>query len=888
MNDFTDASLQSSLFLATKHISPHLRENAVARRALLQRLDESLMSHHLLLCAPAGFGKTTLLAQWLYRCQQQVAWLSLDDSDNNPTRFLSSLIAALQTLLPGIGKPSLQLLQAPSVPNWESVLILLINALVETSHNLVLILDDYHLIHSRIVHRAVRFLLEHSPPQFHLVLSSRSFPLLPLARLRVAHQLAVLDATDLRFTIDEATAFLHQTMRLSIADHEVHRLHAYVEGWIAGLQLAAISLQHQPHEKGAVERFTGEHQSIFDYLTNEVLRAQPLEVQTFLFQTSILDQLTESLCDAVVGKNNGRAILSRLEQANLFLQPLGNGRQWYRYHHLFRDFLCTRLAQEPPELVQLLHKRAARWYEQHGDEAEAIKHGLAARDFHWVVAEIERTGERMWTHHEMLLLSQWIQQVPREVQHAHPRLLLLHAWSLRIMGKLPTARACLQEAEAVLQQQSFEGLSGLFSTIRAALMLASGQRMRDVVEAYKCALSLLPDHALNWQGAVHIGLGFAYRELGDLPDASQAFANASSILLAIGNIYGAVYASSYLGQIQAEQGQLRLASSTYERAIVLASGDKDAPLPIVAWPHLGLAMVLLERNALEAAAQHIFHAIHWGKQTSDREILTESYLALAKIHCLSRRYDDATALIYLAAQLALEANQPHLLESVQVMRLRLLLHQNNLPAASNLSQEIDLNALETSASRRTDKYLMLARILLAQGRFSEAQDLLAKIESITPPSCCSTILQFQVLQALCYEAAGRTIAALELLQRVISQVKVEGQRRLFLDEGQPIACLLHKALMRKIEPDYLINLIAAFDLPPADVLTAEQALIEPLSKAELDILNLLAHGYSNHTIADERTVTMNTIKWHLKNIYSKLGVRNRTAAVARAQALKIL
>jgi LuxR family maltose regulon positive regulatory protein len=888
MNALTGIPLQSTLVLASKRTFPRLRENAVARLPLLQKLDESLARHHILLCAPAGFGKTTVLAQWLHHCQKQIAWLSLDDTDNNPTRFLSSLIAALHTLLPDLGKRSLHLLQAPPVPNWEAVLILLINELAEIPHDLVLILDDYHLIHTRTVHRAVRFILEYSPPQFHLVLSSRSFPPLPLARLRTIHQLAEIDATDLRFTVEEATTFLHQTMRLSIPDHEIHRLHAYVEGWIAGLQLTAISMQHQPRETGILEQFTGEHRYLFDYLANEVLRTQPLQVQTFLFQTSFLDQLNASLCDAVLGQSNGRAILSRLEQANLFLQPLGNGRQWYRYHHLFRDFLRARLAQEPSELIQHLHKRAARWYEQQSDEAEAISHGLAARDFHWVAAQIERTGETMWTHHEMFLLHKWIQQIPRDVQRAHPRLLLLHAWSLRIMGQIPTARECFEEAEAAFRQQPTGALLGLFSTLRAAFMLVSGKPLRDVVEAYKCALSLLPGQALNWQGAVHIGLGLAYRELGDLPDASQAFATASSILLAIGNVYGAVYATAYLGQTQAEQGQLRLASSTYERAIALATRDHEAPLPIVAWPHLGLGMALLDQNALEAAAQQIFHAIHWGKQIGEKEILTESYLALAKIHSISSRYDDATALIHQAAQLAWETNQPHLLERVRVMRLHLLLQQKNIAAVSDLSQEIDLNALEPSASRRAAEYFMLTRILLAQGRSIEAQDLLAKIEGMTPPSCRGIILQLQVLQALCFEATGRTTAALELLQRVVASSKMESQRRLFLDEGQPMANLLHKALVRKIEPAYLTNLLAAFNLPPADVPTAEQTLIEPLSKAELAILNLLAHGYSNQAIADERTVTMNTIKWHLKNIYGKLGVRNRTAAVARAQALNLL
>jgi LuxR family maltose regulon positive regulatory protein len=855
----------------------------------------------ILISAPAGFGKTTLLSQWLTDFRGGVlealpeiqnlklAWLSLDENDNDPIRFWRYIIAAFQTVRADLGETALAMLQVEPSPPFETVLISLINDLAGQSTDVLLVLDDYHLIGNKSIHQTFASLIEHSSPQLRVCLSSRTQPPLPLARLRAKHDLIELRMQTIRFSQAEAATFLNGAMGLSLRPAEVDTLHAYTEGWIAGLKLAALSLQNQPEPEraGFVAEFTGQQPYIFDYLGEEVLHHQPPEITHFLVQTAILDRLSAGLCNSVSGREDGADILLALEKANLFVAALDHKRQWYRYHHLFRDFLLMRLQRDHPEWIPDLHRRAAAWYEQHDFINEAIEHHMAAQNVHKVAQLIEQRGDTMWTHHEMALLDRWISPLPEAVRRAHPKVMLFHAWALLIMRNLPAIESALQGIEPILVQPASMEWYGILLTIQGAVALAH----RDVSTAiarYLEALRRLPESILNWRSAAQIGLGFAYRDQGDLSAAAQSLSTAISASMVIGNIYAAVYVSYYLGQLRIAQGRLQEALSTHHHAVELATQGRHTPLPIVAWPYLGLAEAYYEQNKLETAAQFGLQAIQWGKQTGDREIIAQSYLALARIKIALGQEKDATEFVHQAIHLAREANLPALVKVVQRVQASLWWIQGNIPALLGWFQELNLAAGDPPDLANLPEQFLQVRVLMALGNTVEACELLLKLRQAVPSGHRRTGFELQLLEALSCKAAGNSSEAMRLLEPVLAHGRREGYHRLFLDEGHPMATLLQEALSRNIEPGYAGSLLAEFTTAPADIPALGQALLEPLSQTELEILKLLATGWPNERIAQERTVSLNTIKWHLRNIYGKLGVRNRTAAASRAKALNLI
>ncbi len=600
--------------LATKLYIPGLRPNVVSRPRLLERLNEGLHRKLTLISAPAGFGKTTLVSEWVEGIERPAAWLSLDEGENDPARFLTYLVAALQTIAATIGEGVSGVLQSPQPPPPEAMLTALLNDLITIPDQFILVLDDYHVLEAKAVDQALTFLLDHLPPQMHLVIATREDPALPLARLRVGGQLTEVRAVDLRFTPSEAAAFLNQVMGLDLSAEDIARLSTRTEGWIAGLQLAAISMQGQQDTASFIKSFTGSHHFVLDYLVEEVLGQQSERVQTFLLRTSLLDRFCGPLCDAVLmdPSVSGREILEYLERANLFLVPLDNERRWYRYHHLFADLLRQRLHQsiasstgDAESQVNELYIRASLWYEDHGLEIEAFHHAVAAHDVERAARLVEGKGMPLQFRGAVVPVLHWLESLPRTVLDARPSLWVMYASALSMTGQLTGVEQKLQAAEAALQgaepDDKTRNLVGHIAAIRA-LVAAAENQVETIIAQSRRALEYLHPDNLAVRTATIWKLGIAYQLQGDRAAASRAYSEAIAISQASGNIIINLSATVGLGNVQETENQLYPAAETYRRVLQLAG---DQPLPAACEAYLGLTRICYEWNDLDAAGQRV-------------------------------------------------------------------------------------------------------------------------------------------------------------------------------------------------------------------------------------------------------------------------------------------
>ncbi|HET7088089.1 MAG TPA: LuxR family transcriptional regulator, partial [Anaerolineae bacterium] len=689
----------STPILATKLYIPPPRPKVVLRPRLIERMNEALHRKLTLICAPAGFGKTTLVSEWVASCGRPVAWLSLDEGDNDPTRFLVYLVAALQTIAANIGAGVLGVLQSPQPPPTESILTALLNEITTVPDNFVLVLDDYHVIDSKPVDNALTFLLEHLPPQMHLVIATREDPQLPLARLRARGQLTELRATDLRFTLSEAAEFLNQVMGLNLSAEDIAALEIRTEGWIAGLQLAAISMQGHKDAAGFIKSFTGSHHFVLDYLVEEVLEQQSESVQTFLLRTSILDRLCGPLCDAVLldSSASGQETLKYLERANLFIVPLDNERRWYRYHHLFADLLRQRLYQSAASSTgdegrgaDELHRRASQWYEDNGLEIEAFHHAVAANDVDHAARLVEGKGMPLQFRGALAPVLHWLESLPTTVLDARPSLWVMYASALSMAGQLAGVEPKLQAAEAALQgaepDDKTRNLVGHIAAIRALLAAVQNQ-VETIIAQSRRALEYLHPGNLAVRTATTWKLGWAYQLQGDRAAARRAYTEAISISQASGNIIVNVSASIGLGNIQEAENQLHLAVQTYRRVLQLAG---DPPLPVACEAHLGLARICYEWNDLDAAEQHGQQSVQLAGQieNTDRFVACEVFLARLKL----ARGDvaGAAAILDQAEQSVRQHNFVHRMPEVAAAQVLTLLRQGNLAAAAHLAQTHEL------------------------------------------------------------------------------------------------------------------------------------------------------------------------------------------------------
>ena len=879
--------------LATKLYIPAPRPKVVLRPRLIERLNEGLQRKLTLISAPAGFGKTTLVSEWVAGCHRPVAWLSLDEGDNDPTRFLVYLVAALQTIAANVGKGVLGVLQSPQPPPTESILTALLNEIATVADNFVLVLDDYHVIDSKPIDNALTFLLEHLPPQMRLVIATREDPDLPLGRLRAGDQLTELRVTDLRFTPSEAAEFLNQVMDLSLSADDIAALETRTEGWIAGLQLAAISMQGQKDVTSFIKSFTGSHNFVMDYLVEEVLQQQSERVQTFLLRTSILDRLCGPLCDAVLLdlSASGQETLEHLEQANLFIVPLDNERRWYRYHHLFADLLRQRLqpsaassassAGDERMGVGELHIRASAWYEDSGLEIEAFHHATAANDYDRAERLIEGKGMPLHFRGAVAPVLNWLASLPTTVLDSRPSLWTSYASVLLVTGQITRVGQTLQAAEAALQDAELDDkardLVGRIAAIRATVATSQNQVEVIIAQSRRALEYLHPDN-LAFRTSTTCKLGFAYQLQGDRAAASRAYTEVISIGQASGNVVFTLLATIGLGTLQEADNQLYLAAETYRRVLQLFG---DQPLPFASEAYFGLARVFYEWNDLDAAQEHAQQSIELARKIENNDRVIAGEVFLARLKLAHGDAAGAAAILARASQSARQHNFVSRMPEVAAAQVLTLLRQGNLVAAAHLAQTHELPISQ-------------ARVHLAHGDPSAALAVLEPLRrQVAAKGWEDERLKLMVLQAVAHHAHGEKDKAAQLLGDVLALAEPGGFIRLFVDEGIPMAHLLSQAAAQAIMPDYTGKLLAVFEaekqksegethLPPA------QPLIEPLSQRELEVLKLIAEGLSNREIGERLFLALITVKGHNQRIFGKLQVERRTEAVARARELGLL
>jgi LuxR family transcriptional regulator, maltose regulon positive regulatory protein len=930
--------------LATKLYIPLPRPQLVPRPRLLERLNEGLHAGRTrsvtLIAAPAGFGKTTLLSDWLADSQRlepkvRVAWLSLDENDNDLSRFLTYVVAALQTIDAGLGAEALDLLHASQRQPLPAELILttLINEIAQASRDIVLVLDDYHLIEIQPIHDAVAFLLDHLPRQLHLVIASRSDPPLALARLRARGELTELRAADLRFTPDEAASFLNQVMGLGLAAEDIAALETRTEGWIAGLQMAALalrgprSMQGREDAAGFVQAFTGSHRYIIDYLVEEVLQRQPEQVRSFLLQSSILDQLGGPLCEAVTGQADGSGRLQALERANLFVVPLDDQRQWYRYHHLFADVLRARLREAQPEQVPVLHRRASEWYERNGSAADAIRHALAAEDFERAASLVELAWPALGRQRQDATLRGWLKALPDEVVRRRPVLSVYFASALLMGGELDTVEPRLRNAErwldaegsryanravgpasemVVADEDEFRKLAVTIAINRAGLAQARGDIAGTTHYAQQALAGVQPGDHLGRSGAAGF-LGLALWASGDLGAAQQTFAEAVASMHLSGNHADAISGAMALAEMQIARGGLREARRILEQAGQLAAAQREPVLKATADLLVALSELRREHNELEAAEAHLQRSKALGERASLPENRYRWPVAMARIREAQGHLDNALDLLGEAERLYLRGFYPDV-RPIAALKARIWIAQGRLAEAQQWTQRRGLSAQDEPSYLREFEHLILARLLIArykagqeESALQEALGLLERLLSAAERSGrTGSVIEILVLQALAHQAQNDVTAALVPLERALALAAPEGYVRTFVAEGPPMMQLLTRMTPATstgaVEaeggrtPTYVQNLLAAFPRPnsvqPSPFTL--HPLVEPLSQRELEVLRLLKTELSGPEIAQQLVLGLSTVRTYTKSIYSKLSVNSRQAAVKRATELNLI
>jgi LuxR family transcriptional regulator, maltose regulon positive regulatory protein len=913
------AASERDVLLATKLHVPRPRPGLVARPRLVEALGEGLARRLILVCAPAGFGKTALLADWARRGNRPVAWLSLDAGDNDPARFWRHAVAALDRVRPGMAERAGPLLGPPAPASFEGLVTALINELAAQpgGGELLLVLDDYHLIDTQQVHDSLLFLLEHLPPGVHLVLASRSDPPLPLARMRARAQLAELRAGDLRFTAEEAAALLREAVDGDLPGAAVAALAARTEGWAAGLQLAALSLRGQPDVTAFVAAFSGSHRYVLDYLAGEVLEGQTDQVREFLLETSVLERLSGRLCDAVTGRTDSQAMLEQVERANLFLMPLDAVRGWWRYHQLFADLLRARLKQQQPGRVAALHHNAAAWCEEHGLADDAVRHALAAGDTTWAARLIERHFDETFWPGERTTVQRWLSALPAELASSRPRLCLVRAVLALAGSDAEGAGPPLDAAERAFKaatDEPFEPSAGkaasLLVNVPAAIALGRASLAQLRGDADGTAAFASQTLAKTGEGESMLDstarwlLAMAEWLRGRVAEAERAFAASITGWRAAGERYSAAYGCHHLGQVQRAQGRLDAAVGTYQQALEITAAPGRPAMPAAGIALIGTGEVAYQRNELDAALRQVTEGIERCRQLTYTQPLATGLAALAWIRQANGDPGGAREAIADAERVAPGPDVTSLLNPVPAQRARLLLAQGEVAAAARWVEVRGLAPDDEPGYLREPEYLVLARVLLAQDRPGPALALLGRLHAAaTAQDRTGSVIEIGALRALALAADGEEAAAVDALARALMLGFPQGYVRVFADEGPPMAASVARliaaqkadqAAARDIPLGYLAQLLRAFGQEPAAPGTGRAAaaavpgLAEQLTARELEILALLAAGTPNPRIAEQLVVSLDTVKKHVSHVLGKLGAANRTEAVTRARQLGLI
>jgi LuxR family maltose regulon positive regulatory protein len=891
--------------LSTKFFIPRPRSKLVARPRLVERLNAGLDRKLTLIAAPAGFGKTTLLSAWIPLSPRRVAWLSLDKGDQDPILFWAYFISALQGLCPDLGVSALALLQSPQSPPITAILTALINDINAFSESFCIVLEDFHLIEPPPIHEGLTFLIAHLPANMHLIITTRVDPPLPLARLRARDKLTELRANDLRFTAEEAAMFLSQVMGLELTAKEVAALEERTEGWIAGLQIAALSMQSHGQSGEFIQTFSGSHRHILGYLAEEVLNQRPKGTLNFLLQTSILERLCGPLCDAVTGDSGGQAILESLEQANLFITALDTEGIWYRYHPLFAEVLQARLRRTQHDRIPELHRRARNWHAQQGMFEEAVRHALAGADYEKAARLIEGLAGNMLRRGSSASLIKWLDAMPEETVRDYPRLCLARAWTFLWGSMFSLERA--DEWVQLAQKKKAPGsilepdLEGEVYALKA-LIAADRVELAPSRELSHRALEYLPADS-PWLGVTMFCLGSALYAAGEFSAASAILTEALRHSQADGALYIQLITANFIADIQVFQGQLGRAMETYLQ--VLAWGDNGIPQKGALVAHAGLANVLYELDRLDAALDHVQSGLEQLEQVGGPGAALWIYRTLARVLQAKGKWADALDALDRAYQSGESAQIPFVMAQAAALRARVLLAQGDLEAATAWAADSGLNPDDAEASHpglREAEYLALARVHAAQDRHAESLYLLDRLmQSAQAESRDGSVIEILAIQALINQAQGNRQLALDRLERALTLAEPEGYVRVFVDEGEPMALLLadlQSILNRTVSTSvddaslrllaYTDKLLPAFSQSHQAISTQPGTAIEALSERELDILRLISLGLTNQEIAAALVIAVSTVKSHINNLYSKLGTQRRTQAIAIARERGLL
>lgn len=902
----TDTATDTPL-LQTKLFSPRWREGMVSRPRLVKQMLMGCKGKLTLVSAPAGSGKTTLLAEWLKEVSQDsVGWVSLEPKDNDPTIFWSYCIAAIQKLHDGVGGHAMSMLYSPQPPSIESVLINLINEISTLDEDVILVLDDYHVIEAEPIHAGLSFLLDHLPAHMHLVLASRTDPSIQLSRLRVRGELTEIQATDLSFTSEEIAEFLGQSMGLRLSVEDIDRLRARTEGWVAGLQLAALSIKGRDDVGGFIEAFSGDDRYVADYLMDEVLRRQADHIRDFLLKTSILDRLSGPLCDAITGRSDGKTLLASLERDNMFVVTLDDKRQWYRYHHLFGDMLRSHFSATHEVSVSEVHLKASKWFETQNYQQDAVRHALLAEDFELAAQLIERTASNMFVSGQMYTMYKNLSQLPQPLIMKRPVLCMWSAWGAierndmdRVEQFVARAEEWLaasdQSAMIVEDTAAFDALPGTLNIAHAMLAQVDGN-IDEALQFLHRALDILPERELLWRGAAKAILGLASWSAGDLTVAFDCFSEGLAAIGEVGEVHFQVTGTHVLADIKIAEGKLNDAADLYHHSFSIVKEWDGPTINGSGDLYLGLSDIAFMQGALDEAKEWIEKGEALGVHAALSENQYRWRLLKARFSTSERDYTGALALIEEAEQMFVPDAVP-LVKTFDAIRARIWISQGDLDKAvewqlaRQMSVDDELFYLEEHA------YVTLARLLIAQFNVSEDKETLQQakrllkrlFEAAEAGSRIGSMAEIRMLQALLHKAEKDSDAALAMLEHALVLAEPERYIRVFLEEGEPMAKLLQKVPAGTPGFVFARVLLKHFETTASQRASIEQGgLLDPLTSREMDVLQLISAGLRNQEIADQLFISLATVKRHIANVYGKLEVSHRTEAIVKARELGLV
>ncbi len=847
----------------------------------MERLQEGLAYNLVLISAPAGFGKTTVLSEWARQSQPKIctAWVSLDEGDNEPVRFWEYLIAAIKTLQSDFGERPLALLRSPQPTPIEPLLTILINELDNVQFQSAIVLDDYHFIRSMPVHSGINYLIEHMPQKTHLIIASRIDPPLPLVHYRGKGMMLEISSDDLRFTHDEAATLLKELKSPSLAISDIDTLNARTEGWAVGLKMAALSLRRQPDVRRFITSFTGSQRYIMDYLMEEVLKQQPHEIRDFLLKTSVLERLTAPLCDFVTGRHDSQEMILRLENDNLFIVPLDESRQWYRYEHLFAELLRHQLEIEfGLGKVSGWHRLACQWHEEHQFSEDAIHHALEAKD--WETAMRLINDPRLTGRGEWVILLNWLKQIPEETLRTNIPIYLLYIRSLLGTGQLNAAEAPLKYLEESTQDNRLQGSVAALRTLQA---LIKGDT--DLIMEYgKTALALLPpaDIATRSYVCLMVGMDCINRYL--YAEAEPLLAEAYDSFRKIGNNQDVILPLTFLGLVAMVRGKLNQAAKMYRQVI-----DLDERSNSTTYAHILLSFVLYEWNELGAATSHLERAIELNRPLGDIGLPDLTYLQMARIRLAQGDFLGAKQAMEKADRLLTTEPgiSPFNRARNAAYHVMLAIAQKNTDAVSRWLDKLS----EYEVFLPPDGPLIAIRALyVRRGKNDWAERLQADEEMFARDALNGYLISVHICQAM---ESSTPAEALRFLSDALAMAKPEGCIRAFVDEGMALAQLLRQAISQKIEPGYAAKLLTIIEAEEErHKLIKGKITLSPaheiLSGREIEVLRLLATGYSNQQIAEKLLISLSTAKTHVHHLFEKLNVKDRVQAIVRAQELGLI